>query len=215
MTEGKKAILLVTLFLLVLGGIYFYKTYSFHHHLEKLNETIQQEQEMITTMKAQIASNHQEKLLVKVKENYLFIPAEHGIPQLLSFIDQAALETNTMIEEINIENPVVYVEQSDEENKKIKEKQSEKNLVQTVPVTIAVRGKYLDIHSFIQKVYEEERLINLLQWEWKMENTDDEEPEIVAHLSYEVYYAPKMKEIVPSLAPIEAYQLEDRINPFH
>lgn len=201
MSEGKKVLLIIVVFILVLGSIYFFMANSFNNQSDELEQKIKNETEQKKSLEQEL-SYYNEKLSNKDINNYYnYLPSIKGIPQLLVGIDNIAYNSNIIILNMNFEENTLNTDAKENDEK-----------ASTINIVMTVGGSYLQIRDFIDELYESERLISLKEYQWAI---DDSQPNyVIADLYIETYYYPQVDGIINDLELIETYELNnDRIDP--
>ena len=218
MSEGKKAIILIILFLVVMGGFYLYKMNDYKKDIEQVEEEIKKEQEYLTLIENEL------KTLAKPPEEeinlfYRQFPDSRGIPQFFQFFHEVSEKNGIKIVSLNIDESS-ETDDKTEDNKKDQEdqKKSDENsnskdeadkIYRTLTFQMQIEGyDYEKIRSFIQNIYESNRLINFKELKVSAEKEGSS-----TDLTFEAYYIPEMQGHIKELEPIPAYPPSDNIIP--
>ncbi len=217
MSEGRKALLIILLFFVIMGSFYFYKVTDYNQKILELKTEIQKEEEFIALIDQQLKEIEKKPKIKDVNEFYHRLPSEPGTPQLLQFLEQVSSKNKIAIYSIDFEETLgnITVQNSvndekgntNEATKEHSEKNSEPGIV-TISIHMTVSGSYFDLRDFINDVYESERLINLGEWQWAATSTNP-----MVELTFNTYYSPEMDGILSPLPPIPTYTPNQSNNP--
>lgn len=221
MSEGKKAMILIILFLVVMGGFYLYKMNDYKKDIEQVEEDIKKEQEYLTLIENQL------KTLAKPPEEeinlfYRQFPDSKGIPQLFQFFHEVSEKNGIKIVSLNIDESSETDDQNDDQNKDQEDqkksdassnssnsKDEADKIYRTLTFQMQIEGyDYEKIRSFIQNIYETNRLINFKELKVSAEKEGSS-----TDLTFETYYIPDMHGHIKELEPIPAYPPSDNIIP--
>ncbi|MGD9677328.1 MAG: type 4a pilus biogenesis protein PilO [Vulcanibacillus sp.] len=198
MNEWKKALYLLIIFFLFLGGCYLFYDYTFNKQFTEINESIITEQAYVDLIKEELSEQQELKKDIDGTNYYTYIPKEIGIPNIMQIFFQTAKKNNVNIKHIEIDN---QVQDSNDE--------ATLATVKTVSVNMFLNGDYVDIRSFLNDINSAERLFNLTKWQW--ESTG--ETSVNIYLNYDAYYYPNDNDLFLELPSIATYKPDYRVNP--
>lgn len=203
MSEAKKAVILVLVFILAVGGFYYYKITSINSDIDLAQEEIKKEQKYIDLIKKQLKETERQPGQEDIADFHGKLPNAKGLPQLLQ-------DFHDLSKENDIDILSLTAEVKNNEKKEQKDNKQEGNIYQTIILNLTVKGEhYNNLRSFFNNIYRADRLINLT--EFNLTTGNDGKP--VAELIYQVYYTPDMKQIIPDLEPIPDYPPSLRFDP--
>ena len=219
MSEGRKALLIILVFFVVMGGFYFYRTADLNSELNKLEETIEQEQVTIQQLHAKEKTLQKQPQIKDIKQYADALPAERGNAQLLQYFHQVAKKNQIQILTIDFDDNK-QIEADDKNttntntntttnNNTQQPTQPEKqNGTKTIKINLTVKGDFNQLRYFVQDIYQSKRLINLANWQWAVTGNAP-----VVQMAFKTYYFPDLENELPPLAPIPTYEPSNRNNP--
>jgi len=212
MTEGRKALLIILVFFVIMGGFYFYKTADLNKEIDQIDIEIDKERELLDAIQGNLSEVKKQPTIDDIVKYAEGLPGERGNPQILEYFYKVAKENNIKTLSINFDddNPMEK-EQIDGSQKKEGEQPQEQkeNGLKTIKVNLMVQGGFNELRYFIQNIHQSKRIINLANWQWAI--TGNTAP--VVQLSFKTYYFPDLKDQLPPVKPIETYEPSNRINP--
>ncbi|TCS79054.1 hypothetical protein [Tepidibacillus fermentans] len=216
MTEGRKALLLIFVFFIFMGGFYLYKTAGFNKELKRLNEEIAKEQGLLQKIQQEMTGIKREPKIDDVAKYAEALPAEIGNAQILQFFHQVAMKNKIEILTLDFEDHQQYEENKQmNHNDSSNDKKNNRNPsqttdsgVKTVKINLTVRGDYNQLRNFVQDIYQSTRIFHLANWQWSVSGNSP-----VVQMVYKTYYFPQLEKELPRLKPIPTYEPANRNNP--
>ncbi|OEF98055.1 hypothetical protein BHF71_03270 [Vulcanibacillus modesticaldus] len=203
MNEAKKAIILIGIFFIALGGFYFYKINALNQGIYAVEQEIKKEQEYLTLITEQLAKMKKEPTKDDIDSFYYRLPGSKGIPQLFQFFYQISKADKINLISLNLNDD------DDVKNQDSRKKNEENTIYQSLTFNMMVTSdKYEQIRSFIQNIYEADRLINLKKLGFFV---DEDGP--IYELTFDIFYIPDMQGKIPDLEPIITYPPSNKITP--
>lgn len=206
MNEGKKALLLLFAFFVLMGSFYFYKVNRLDKQIDQIVNEIEQEKELSTLTAEQIAKIKKQPISKEVTNYSVHLPANKGVPQILLYLNQIADKNDIDILTINMD-------EMQRQSNQAKSSEQPTNGLQTLAIQLKLEGDYDRMRAFIQDVYESERLIDLVNWKWEVSGESEASTKLTAELTLYTYFYPEMKDLIPNLPAIPTYKPENRTNP--
>jgi Tfp pilus assembly protein PilO len=192
MSEGRKALFLVLLFALIIGGwsVYYHSLYD--KEMEKLANDFFNDQQMIRQLEMQIVKEQKDRDAIEA-EYYLIIPKKSDIANLHQYIYDTAKKNKIDLDPVSIH--VITQEITDD--------------ISSIEIGFSVDGKYLDVRSFLQEFYNSKRFLKLKNWTWDGRSED----RLTMSLEYLAYFYPNDNEQFMDVPDLDIYQPADRVNP--
>lgn len=199
-------IVLSVLFLLV-GGFYTYKIYDLNQKINETKTTIIQKQKMVDSLEQQKdlqASKIQDENL---NQYYEYLPVKEEIPKLITSINEMANKNNVHISSLEISTDEKEV------NSKAKPQNNKNQQVEykTVTINLHFDGSYKSFRSFMNEIYQSNRLVNVPNGKWSVEGNKVDS--VDASITLKAYYYPEMLDKIPSNPNIPTFDPENRIDP--
>lgn len=192
MSEGRKSLLLIVIFTLVIGGwSYFYNT-TYDRNMAELTADKLSSQQAIEQM-AELVAKEQEIMDFLAKDYHLIIPKVSGLANLHDYIYATASKNNIELSPINFNTL----------------RSNDTTKISSVEIDYTASGKYLDVRAFLQDMYQSERLFKLVDWSWQ--NSADGSLEIA--LVYTSFFHTKRDAEFLELPKLDVYEPAGRVNP--
>ncbi|GEM_PF-6723990 len=102
MSEGRKALFILTLFFLVAGGYYFWQTNNLDNKIKKIGEETRSEEEWVNTLNKKLTQLSKTQITKEqIKELAELVPSGRGESQILQQIHAIANKYQVLITAIN------------------------------------------------------------------------------------------------------------------
>ncbi|WP_339059932.1 type 4a pilus biogenesis protein PilO [Tepidibacillus marianensis] len=222
MTEGRKALLIILVFFIVMGSFYFYRTAGLNRELKQLNADITKEQDFLQNVQQQETQLKKQPKIEDVIKYAEALPAEGGNAQILQYFHQVAKKNNIQIltidfddnkqnsEGSNVSNNTSNTTASEDPSNPNPSKAAQPNDsgVKTIKINLTVKGDFNQLRFFVADIYRSSRIINLSNWQWAVTGNAP-----VVQMSFKTYYYPDLENELPRLKPIPTYEPSNRSNP--
>ena len=192
MSEGRKALLLIFIFALLIGGWSLYYNWLYDTEMEKLATNSFSDSQAIRQINAQIEREKEERKTM-TEDYYLIIPKESDLAGLHQYIYDVADKHRLEL------SPVGLFHSRNESAGKLSE----------VDLNFNISGKYLNVRDFLQELYNNQRFLKLVNWSWNGADAG----KLDMSLSYQAYYYPNDDDEFLSAPTFETYKPAERINP--
>lgn len=192
MSEGRKSLLLVLIFALIIGGWSVFYNYTYNKNIDEFAADNLSNRQIIQQIEQQIIKEQETRDSI-VEDYYLSIPNVSGLANLHDLVYDVASKNNLELSSItfNVLSSDVPTD------------------ISNVDIHFSVIGKYLDVRSFLQDVYNSKRLLKLVEWNWG----GSEEGILSMDLVYNSFFYPNEYDEFIELPKIDVYDAVDRINP--
>lgn len=192
MSEGKKTLLLILIFTLVIGGWSLFYNSTYNNRMAELDADNLSNQQAITQIEQQIAKEQEIRDSI-VEDYYLIVPKVSGLANLHDFIYDTARDNNAELSSITFNATAPEVTPA----------------ISNVDIAFSVSGKYMDVRSFLQEIYNSKRLLKLVDWNW----ASGEEGILDMDLVYSGFFYPNEYDEFLEMPKIDVYRPVERINP--
>lgn len=192
MSEGRKALLLVLIFALLLGGWSLYYNWLYDTEMEKLSDSTFSDTQAIRQINAQIDREKEERESMS-EDYYLIIPKASDLAGIHQYVYKTAEKHKLELSGVNLSNSP----------------NTSAGKLSSVDFNFSVSGKYMNVRAFLQDLYNNQRFLKLVNWSWGGASDGN----LSMNLSYETYYYPNKDESFLDAPVFEAYKPAERVNP--
>jgi len=202
MSEGRKALFILTLFFLVAGGYYFWQTNNLDNKIKKIGEETRSEEEWVNTLNKKLTQLTKTQITKEqIKELAELVPSGRGESQILQQIhaiakkyqvmitaisesesmekainnNQATNQANDIIKQTNTTNQTNPTNQT---NQNSSNGTDAKNYLKEDNWQIVISGDYLNLRGFVNELILAKRIYNITNWQITKVVEKNQEPNV-------------------------------------
>ncbi len=192
MSEGRKALLLVLIFALLLGGWSLYYNWLYDTEMEKLADSSFNDSQAIRQIDMQIEREQEEREAME-DDYYLIIPKESDLANLHQYVYDVAGKHKLELSSVAINTvPAVGA-----------------GKLSQLDLRFGVNGKYTDVRAFMQELYNNQRFLKLDMWSWG----GSDNGKLGMELAYQAFYYPNDDENFLDVPKLDTYTPAGKVSP--